>query len=120
MNDLLNELSVLAKHLLPILMVVVLIMLCIFLKRLITFLSHLTKTINHWEFTTKLVDQSLEKLQSPLDTSVKYAKSFDHLHDEVTNVLAKVSQSIMNGFNSFKKGSSKKEDNDHGQEKTNT
>ena len=74
MDALLNDLQLVCAKLLPILGVVVLLFLCMVLKRLITLLESINKTVIQLEPTMKLVDKSLEKAQAPLDTTVKYCK----------------------------------------------
>ena len=59
MDALLNDLQLVCAKLLPILGVVVLLFLCMVLKRLITLLESINKTVSQLEPTMKLVDKSL-------------------------------------------------------------
>lgn len=94
MDALLNDLQLVCAKLLPILGVVVLLFLCMVLKRLITLLESINKTVIQLEPTMKLVDKSLEKAQAPLDTTVKYCKSLDSIHDKVSSAVSKASKTV--------------------------
>ena len=75
-DALLVSLSSVCKELLPILGAVVLIFLCIAIKKL-------------WK---DLVDKSIEKLQGPLDTVNKYSSTLDDLHDKAVDSASKVAE----------------------------
>ncbi|MBW9211890.1 MULTISPECIES: hypothetical protein [Terrabacteria group] len=94
MDALLNDLQLVCAKLLPVLGVVVLVFICMVLKRLITLLESINKTVNQLEPTMKLVDESLEKVQAPLDTTVKYSKSLDSIHDKVSSAVSKASKAV--------------------------
>jgi ABC-type transporter Mla subunit MlaD len=61
-----------------------------FLKKLWKFFDQLTATVKELDPTIKLADQSLEKVQAPLDTAVKYSHTLDKVHDKTSEVMGKV------------------------------
>ena len=46
-------------------------------------------TVKGLDPTLKKVDQSIEKVQAPLDTVVKYSHSLDKVHDKTSDALDK-------------------------------
>lgn len=90
MDALLLALQNVCEQLLPILGAVALIFVCIFLKKLWKFFDQLTATVKELDPTIKLADQSLEKVQAPLDTAVKYSHTLDKVHDKTSEVMGKV------------------------------
>jgi len=94
MDALLLALQNVSEQLLPILGAVALIFLCIFIKRLIKMVEELTLRIKDLNPTIKLVDQSIEKMQAPLDTVVKYSNTLDKVHDKTNEAFGKVSDFV--------------------------
>lgn len=105
MDALLLALQDVSEQLLPILGAVALIFVCIFLKKLWMFFDQLTATVKELDPTIKLADQSLEKVQAPLDTAVKYSHTLDKVHDKTSEVIGKVadfaSENVDNLKNQF-------------------
>ena len=117
MDALITDLQLVSVQLLPIVGLVVLIFLCLLLKKAILLVEHVTKTVDQLEPTMKLVDQSLQKVQAPLDTTVKYSKSLDNMHDKMSSAMSKASKAVSQNLESLKKKTQQKEDNRHdGQE----
>lgn len=71
----------LTAELLPTLAFIVLIMLIILLRKLMQLVEHLTSVIDLSKGSLKGVEQSIEKLQAPLDTAVHLAGTVDRMHD---------------------------------------
>ena len=90
MDALLLALQNVSEQLLPILGAVALISVCILLKKGWQVMDSLNDTIKNLDPTLKLVDQSMEKVQAPLDTAVKYSHSLDKVHDKTSAVFGKV------------------------------
>ena len=90
MVALLLALQNVSEQLLPILGAVALIFVCILLKKGWQVMDSLNDTIKNLDPTLKLVDQSMEKVQAPLDTAVKYSHSLDKVHDKTSAVFGKV------------------------------
>lgn len=92
MDALLISLSNVAGQLLPIIGAVALIFLCILLRKLWTLIDEATKTVKNLEPTLKGVEQSVEKIQAPLDTAVKLTKQFDDVQEKTTEGLTKATE----------------------------
>ena len=91
-DALLVSLSSVCKELLPILGAVVLIFLCIAIKKLWKVIETLDTVLGKAEPTIDLVDKSIEKLQGPLDTVNKYSSTLDDLHDKAVDSASKVAE----------------------------
>lgn len=81
-DDLIMALKTVSEQLLPILGAVVLICLILFLVKCIKFIVECTKRVQQLETTVRGVDQSIEKMQAPLDTVVKVSHTVDKVHDK--------------------------------------
>ena len=82
MDALLADLQVVCSQLLPVLGAVALIFLCIFLKKLAALMDTVNHTIQSLDPTLQKVNQSIDKVQAPLDTAVKYSHTLDKVHDK--------------------------------------
>lgn len=102
MDALLKDLQIVCEQLLPIVGTVVLIFLCIFLNKLIKLVISITKTIDNLEGTIKLVDTSLEKVQTPLDTAVKVSHTVDNVHDTTVENVKKAQEFINENMDNVK------------------
>lgn len=91
-DALLVSLSSVCKELLPILGAVVLIFLCIAIKKLWKVIETVDTVLGKAEPTIDLVDKSIEKLQGPLDTVNKYSSTLDDLHDKAVDSASKVAE----------------------------
>ena len=90
MDAFLVALHDLCEQLLPILGATILVVLIIFLIKLIKTLNITNSVIDRSKITIDLVDQSIEKIQSPLDTAVKISHTVDNVHDKGVQVAADV------------------------------
>ena len=89
MDALILDLANVSEQLLPILGAVVLIFLCVLLKKAWEMIDSIHETIKNLDPAIKDVEKSMEKLQAPLDTAVKYSHSLDKVHDKTIEVLQK-------------------------------
>ncbi len=71
----------LCSDIMPILGATVLVCLIVLLIKLIKLMTSLNSTLLKTHTTIDLVDQSIEKVQSPLDTVVKVSSTVDKAHD---------------------------------------
>jgi len=108
MDALLLALQNVSEQLLPILGAVALIFACIFLKKLWQFFEQLTSTVKELDPAIKLADQSLEKVQAPLDTAVKYSHTLDKVHDKTNEVINKVADFASENVDNLKSQFSEK------------
>ena len=111
MDDLLLALQNVSEQLLPILGAVALIFLCILLKKLGELIDSITATVKGLDPTLRLVDKSIEKVQAPLDTAVKFSHTLDRVHDKTEETIGKVADFASENLDSIK---------EMVQEKTNT
>lgn len=102
MDELLAALGNVSAQLLPILGALALIFLCVLLKKCWGLIESLTKTINGLDPTLRLVDQSIEKVQAPLDTAVKYSHSLDKVHDKTAEAFGKAADFAAENVNEIK------------------
>ena len=102
MDALLTALAAVSEQLVPILGAVALIFLCILLKKCWEMIESLTKTIDGLDPTLRLVDQSIEKLQPPLDTVAKYSHSLDKVHDKTAEAFGKAADFAAENVNGIK------------------
>lgn len=102
MDALLLALKNVSEQLLPILGAVVLFYLCIVFKKLSVLLDSLSKTVDNLSPTIKLVDQSIEKVQAPLNTAVKLSHTIDDVHDKTIDSVAKATTYINENMDDIK------------------
>lgn len=89
MDDLLLALQNVSQQLLPILGAVALIFLCILLRKIVALVESITATVKGLDPTLRLVDKSIEKVQAPLNTAVKYSHTLDKVHDKTAETFGK-------------------------------
>ena len=87
MDALLNALYAVCVQLLPIIGAVVLVFLCIFLRKLWKLIDHASDMVVRLNPTINLVDQSIEKVQAPLDTA---SENVEKLKDFVVDKFNRV------------------------------
>lgn len=87
MDQFLSAAYLLAVELLPILGVAVLIILMVLLIKGIKLTDKTIETLDRTHDTMDLVDKSIEKIQTPLDTAAKVAKTVDEVHDVSVKVV---------------------------------
>ena len=76
-----ENIIVICAQLLPVLGVMVLILLMVLLYEVIKIVKRVNTTLGKAHLTIDLVDDSLTKVQSPLDTAVKISGTVDKAHD---------------------------------------
>lgn len=101
-DSLLMDLGAVCRQLLPILGAIALIYLCIVLKRLAGMLVQITATIKGLDPAVKSVNDSLDKVQAPLDTVVKYSHTLDEVHDKTVDSVQKMAESASDGVEKVK------------------
>lgn len=77
----------LCDQIMPILSAIVLVCLIILLIKLIKVLTNVNNTLLKTHTTIDLVDKSIEKVQSPLDTVVKVSGTVDKAHDATISAV---------------------------------
>ncbi|MCI5724022.1 MAG: hypothetical protein MR283_08525 [Erysipelotrichaceae bacterium] len=103
MDQLLLDLQIVCQQLLPIIGSIVLIFLCILLRKLWETIDVVKNTIEGLDPTIRLVDKSIEKVQAPLDTVAKYSKTLDKVHDKTSAVLGKATDFANDKLDAIKK-----------------
>lgn len=93
LDNLLFDLKSVCEQLLPILGAVVLIYLCILLKHAWKLIDQASDTVRNLDPTIKLANQSIEKVQAPLDTAVKLSHTMDEMHDKAVDGISRLSSS---------------------------
>lgn len=88
-DQFLTSAGAISALLLPIIGVVALIFLCIFLSKASKLLSAVTEKVKALDGSLKLVEQSLEKVQAPLDLGVKVSHTVDEVHDKGYEAIQK-------------------------------
>lgn len=89
MDALILDLSNVSEQLLPILGALALIFLCVLLKKVWNLIDNINSTITKLDPTIKGVEKSVDKLQAPLDTAVKYSHALDKVHDKTSDAISK-------------------------------
>ncbi len=102
MDELLLALSNVSSQVVPIAGALALVFLCIVLNRLWKLLEAITATVKNLDPTLKLVDQSIEKVQAPLDTVVKLSHTVDDVRDKTAESIARLSTKTAEGTESLK------------------
>lgn len=102
MDQLIQDLQIVCTQLLPIIGAVVLVFLCILLRKVWQTVDVLRKTIEGLDPTLRLVDKSIEKVQAPLDTVAKYSKTFDTVHDKTSAAIGKMTDFANDKLDSLK------------------
>lgn len=101
MDALILDLSNVSAQILPILGAVALIFLCVLLKKIWELIDTINQSVQKLDPTIKDVEKSMEKLQAPLDTAVKYSHSLDKVHDKTSEVLTKATDFASENINKF-------------------
>ena len=102
MDALLSALYAVCVQLLPIIGAVVLVFLCIFLRKLWKLIDHASDMVVRLNPTINLVDQSIEKVQAPLDTAVKYSKTLDNVHDKTVESVNRAAETASENVEKLK------------------
>ncbi|MBO7703512.1 MAG: hypothetical protein J6S26_03620 [Solobacterium sp.] len=93
LDALLLDLGAVSRQLLPILGALALIFLCVVLSRLAKMIGELTLIVKGLDPAVKSVNDSLVKVQAPLDTAVKYSHTLDAVHDKTMDSVQKIAVS---------------------------
>lgn len=102
MDAFVQSFSVLSEQLLPILGAVALVCVIILLIKLIKVLSSLDTTLIKSHKTIDLVDESIEKVQAPLDTAVKVSHTVDKAHDLTVEAVGNAKDYIVKSAENIK------------------
>lgn len=86
--------SIITNYITPILIVALLIVLIIFVIKLIKVTSSLDKTVVRTQKTVDLTNESLEKVQVPLETAVNVSRTIDDLHSSTVKTVKKVKNTV--------------------------
>ncbi|NCB33951.1 MAG: hypothetical protein EOM64_08765 [Erysipelotrichia bacterium] len=101
MDALLRDLQNVCSQLLPIIGAVALVFLCILLKKMWVLIDQANDKVQKLDPTIKLANQSMEKIQAPLNTAVKLSGTVDELHDKAVNSAEKISAAVTEGMESI-------------------
>ena len=104
MDRLLELISNLANVLIPILSFVILVFIIIILNQLRKILIVSMKRIEQLEDTIKLANESMEKIQTPLETVSKVALTLDKMHQKSKASAYKTKQTITDNIDKLKNG----------------
>ncbi len=102
MDALLLALKNVCEQILPIAGALVLIYLCVLLKKVWKLIEELTKTIKNLDPTIKLANTSIEKVQAPLDTVVRLSHSVDQASEKGAEVLNKAAAFATDNISNLK------------------
>ena len=102
LDSLLFDLKSVCEQLLPILGAVALVYLCILLKHAWKLLDQAVETVRSLDPTIKLANQSIEKVQAPLDTAVKLSHTMDDMHDKAVEGVSRLAESAAGGVDKMK------------------
>jgi len=86
--------SIITSYVTPILIVVLLVVLIIFIIKLIKVTGSLDETVVRTQKTVDLTNESLEKVQVPLDTAVNVSHTIDDLHTSTVKTVKKVKNTV--------------------------
>lgn len=91
MDELLTSLSAVSLQILPILGAAVLIFLLVLLKRVLDLLKKVEKTVDQ-------VDLTLKKIEGPIDTVVKIAKTVDFVNNAAEHAVKTLAITVAKNF----------------------
>lgn len=101
MDALLADLQVVCSQLVPVLSAVALVFLCIFLKKLATLMDTVNRAVTSLDPTLQKVNQSIDKVQAPLDTAVRYSHTLDKVHEKAGDLVDKATGLASEGLARF-------------------
>lgn len=108
-DQLITALNVVCTQLLPILGAAALLFGILLLKRCIVFIDECTKRVKQLETTVQGVDQSIEKLQAPLNTVVKVSETVDNAQQSAVTCIKQVASYVSDTFGTVKENKVKSE-----------
>lgn len=97
-----ESVSNICSQLLPILGVIVLVLLIVVFIKLIGVLSTTDKTIAKTHGSIEIVEETLNKVQTPVDTAVKVAKSVDSAYDASAKALSDAKEYVSKNMDTIK------------------
>ncbi|MBR2726484.1 MAG: hypothetical protein IKD71_01150 [Solobacterium sp.] len=92
MDALIHDLAVVSREILPILGALVLIFLCVLLKKCWKLIDGITDTVTKLDPSLRKMDDSIAKVQAPLDTVVKYSNTLNDVHDKVMDGFSRAAE----------------------------
>ena len=101
MDALLADLQVVCSQLVPVLSAVALVFLCIFLKILATLMDTVNRAVTSLDPTLQKVNQSIDKVQAPLDTAVRYSHTLEKVHEKAGDLVDKATGLASEGLARF-------------------
>lgn len=110
-DTLLNDLQTICKPLLPILGVLALIYMCILLRHLWKLADEVSDKVRKLDVTIDGVNQSLTKVQAPLDTVARLSHSVDKAQDKTEAMFKKASQWVNDNLHQAKEKTGLMEEN---------
>lgn len=97
-----ENISYICTKLLPLLGLVVLIFLIILLFKLIKFINSLDILINKTHGSIELLEKSLDKIQVPLDSTVRISKNIDKACDMTSKVINDTREYVSKNWDTVK------------------
>lgn len=101
-DQLITALNVVCSQLLPILGATALLFIILLLKRCIVLIDECTKRVKQLETTVQGVDQSIEKLQAPLNTVVKVSETVDNAQQSAATCIKQIATYVSDTFGTVK------------------
>ena len=102
LDTLLLDLASVCRQILPIAGALALIYLCVLLRRTWKLIDSLTVTVKNLDPAVQSVNESMDKIQAPLDTVVKYSHTLDEVHDRAMDGVQKIADSASESMNKIK------------------
>lgn len=100
--DTFNQIKEICNNLLPILGVIALTVVIILIIELINTLKNANKFLNKTKGTVDLVDESIKKVQAPLDSVVKVSHTVDVAHDATIKGISEAKEFISKNAENIK------------------
>lgn len=102
MDAFLNSFHDLSNTLIPILGAVILVVIIVLLINVISLVRSCKKVTERLPETIGLTNQSIQKVQAPLDTAVKLSSTVDKVHDEALATAKVTKDFIVNNIDVIK------------------
>ena len=102
MNEFIEASQNLANQLIPVAIVVVLVFIVVLLINCIKFIKELRLNLKDLDITVDLINESLDKAQTPLDTAVVLSKTVNKVHDSGIAVIKEAVGVIIKNVKNYK------------------
>lgn len=102
MNEFIESFSKLSEQLIPILGATALVFVIVLIYKLIKMLGGLDATVEKTNKTIDMVDNSIDKIQAPLDTVVKVSHTVDKAHDATVNAVTNAKDLVVKSAEEIK------------------